>query len=451
MNNNYTESIFTNFENNNFIATPIIVTCSLLILLINTTRSLFALGIMSPLGLASAQLIYYAISLLVMIFSLYALYSQHKLIGLNNIRKLFYINFVIYIAWLVPEVMVGKGNVTHFIYFALVPFSIFIFMQISSKFLKNLILLLALIASIVTIVDFILANNPFTNAFRETLRLAIDPGVLVQTRVGMFVRAVGITGSEHDTACMLVMMSSYILAMKQNAINKYFRVLLLYCCFLALIMTLSMANIIAMIVIVMFFFFHDILKKKFFNPTLIGIPVLIFLFSLTQVTFQGDTTYGERILPTNLIEAVVTKATAAGVIDKFLMREDGIDAFDLKEELSGIFLGHEKNDQWSWGKRLEIAAFRMVYTSGIIGYILTIAILFLPLFLYINSNRFTKNQMFPFLVPLLAGILTLWHYGSLIRAPNILLFFAIYGTCIRQYMLSGYFKHHINNNISAIN
>ncbi len=456
MNNKYTESTFKNFENNNFIATPIIVICSLLLLFVNTTRSLIALGLMAPLGLANAQLLYYAISLVVMMFSLFALYSQHKLICPSNIRKLFYINLVIYIAWLVPEVVVGKSNIAHFIYFALVPFSIFIFMQIPSKLLKKLILLLALIASIITIYDFILANNPLTNTFRENLRIAIDPGVLDQTHVGIFIRAVGITGSEHDTACMLVMMSTYILAMKQNEINEYFRVLLLYCCYLALFLTLSMANIIAMIVVTMFFFFHDSLKKKFFNPTLIGIPVLIFLFALTQVSFQGDATSGERIGPTNLIEAVAAKGTAEGVMDKFLMREMGYTdtgdkEFDLKVELAGIFLGHDSNSKYTWGKKLEFGIITIVYTSGIVGYISTIAILFLPLFLYINSNRFTKDQMFPFLVPLLAGILTLWHYGSVVRAPNIFLFFAIYGACIRQYMLSGYFKRHMNNKISATN
>ena len=99
---------------------------------------------------------------------------------------------------------------------------------------------------------------------------------------------------------MLVVLNTFLLAMKQNGMNKFFRISLLYITYIALLMTLSLANIIAMFVITMFFFFHDLRKKRFLNPTFIGIPFLIFLFSLTQVTSDlGNTASGENIAAGN--------------------------------------------------------------------------------------------------------------------------------------------------------
>jgi hypothetical protein len=441
--NSLSSGVFNRYEKVNLIASSFLGACALFLLLLNTTRSLFAIGLMPFLSLPNAQFVYFFSSTLVMAFSIYGLYFQHKLIYPNRIRKLFYLNLLIYIAWLVPEIIVGKSNVTHFISLGLVPFSIFIFMQIPSEKFKRLILSILFIASIVTIYDFLLANNPLTNEFRENLRLYIDPGVLAQTRVGIFVRAVGVTGNEHDTACMLVILNTFLLAMKQDGMNKVVRIFLLYITYIALIMTLSLANIIAMFVITIFFFFYNLKRKEFLNPTFIGIPFLILILSIAQVGSNlGNTTSGENLGPGNLVEALVYKSTAEGVMDIFLMSDFEV---DYMEEISGIFLGHDMNSDSSWGKKLEFAIFRLAYLSGIIGYLITLSILFFPLYLYLNSDKFTKSQMLPYLMPLLAGILTLWHYGSLIRPPNIFLFFAIYGICIRQYLLALSLRDYIKN------
>ena len=143
-------------------------------------------------------------------------------------------------------------------------------------------------------------------------------------------------------------------------------------------MTLSLANIIAMFVITMFFFFHDLRKKRFLNPTFIGIPFLIFLFSLTQVTTDlGNTASGENIGPGNLLEAIVYKSTAEGVMEAFLLSEIEI---NYMEELRGIFLGHDLNSNYSWGSNLEFAILRLAYLSGIVGYLVTLAIFFFHYF-----------------------------------------------------------------------
>ena len=177
MSNDYTGNIFDNFEKVNLVAAPLLLLGTLFLLLLNTTRSLFAIGLMTTIGLSDAQLVYFFSSILVMLLSLYGLYSQHHLIIPNNLRKLFYLNLLIYISWVIPELIAGRSNVTHFISLGLLPFSIFIFMLVPSYLFKRLILLILLIASMVTIYDFILANNPLTNTYRENIRLFIDPGV----------------------------------------------------------------------------------------------------------------------------------------------------------------------------------------------------------------------------------------------------------------------------------
>ena len=78
----------------------------------------------------------------------------------------------------------------------------------------------------------------------------------------------------------------------------------------------------------------------------------------------------------------------------------------------------------------EFAIIRMVFEQGIIHFLLILFILFYPLYLIYKNNIQITTIMLPLISALLVGILSLWHYGSVFRITNEVLFWAFYGILV---------------------
>ena len=131
------------------------------------------------------------------------------------------------------------------------------------------------------------------------------------------------------------------------------------------------------------------MNKQVFKKTIMFLPHEASYLAALEKYPDLDTYASKKnvifVGPGNLLEAIVYKSTAEGVMEAFLLSEIEI---NYMEELRGIFLGHDLNSNYSWGSNLEFAILRLAYLSGIVGYLVTLAIFFFPLFLY-------KNDIFP--------------------------------------------------------
>ena len=56
-----------------------------------------------------------------------------------------------------------------------------------------------------------------------------------------------------------------------------------------------------------------------------------------------------------------------------------------------------------------------------------------PVYNYLNNKR--NNTNLYSVIAVFVAILTLWHYGSLVRSTSIFIFYAIYSISVRNYSL----------------
>ena len=189
--------------------------------------------------------------------------------------------------------------------------------------------------------------------------------------------------------------------------------------------------------------------KDYFRTALIAVPLGIFIFyySLTPGDITKDSDF-------NIIEGVYLKISpAAGDWSAMLTQEtddsrlaqDGTlvcyywqkNCSFLFNEFGGLIMGHEGATQMGEiGRIIEVGLLRHTWESGLITTLCFYFILIFPILLYFRADKFTQRQMFPYVCAVAAGILTLWHAGSIFRTSNIFIFYAFYGASIRQYIVS---------------
>ena len=93
-----------------------------------------------------------------------------------------------------------------------------------------------------------------------------------------------------------------------------------------------------------------------------------------------------------------------------------------------------------YGRITEIGLLRMMWETGFTSFLCFLLVIFFPALLYFTSDNFTRRAMFPYFCAVVTGLATLIHYGALFRTTNIFIFYAFYGACIRQYLISKAFK-----------
>ena len=89
----------------------------------------------------------------------------------------------------------------------------------------------------------------------------------------------------------------------------------------------------------------------------------------------------------------------------------------------------------SVGLWTELAFVKILFEYGILHTIIIFLLLSMPCILYLFKKHYmNKLEIFPYVIAIFIGFLTLWHYGSVVRTTNIFGFFAIYGQFIRMYV-----------------
>jgi len=462
---NYKKSLspFDAYENSHMRGSGGFIIIASLILVLSITRGLIVIFFDGALESAD---IYNLVFLACLIYTTYCFFDQQRLKYPQTLRLFLYLNLIFYVVWFLPEILATR-DLKFFLICSVIPFTMFGFMQIPSKYIRRLLIFLLFLISSSVIIDFVMSNIPALELrdYRESLRLMINPSQIAPTRVGVLLRSVGLTGSEHETSSLLVMLLAFVLALKEKYISKKTRTVVFYLGLLAILSTLSTTNTIISLVSIVLITFYYLKRKQYFQTFLVGMPMIIFIFyfTLSVQKVEGEVNMIDDL---NIIDAVWVKISPATAdwatflttsTDDSRLAQDGTlvcyywqkNCSYIFNEFGGLLIGHEGATQMGeFGRITEIGLLRMMWETGLTSFLCFLLVLFFPPLLYFYSDEFTRKAMFPYFCALTAGIFTLLHYGALFRTSNIFLFYALYGACIRQYIISLNFKHKFADKLS---
>tara|TARA_Y100000590_G_scaffold365998_1_gene425128 strand:+ start:171 stop:1565 length:1395 start_codon:yes stop_codon:yes gene_type:complete len=409
--------------------------------------------------------IYNLVFLVCLIYTIYCFFDQQRLQYPQVLRLFLYLNLIFYTVWFLPEILATQ-DIKFFLVCSTIPFAMFGFMKIPSKYFIRLLIFFLFLLSFTTIIDFVMSNIPSLQLrdYREELRLMINPDQKAPTRVGILLRTVGITGSEHETSCLLAMLVAFVLALEEKHISKKTRSIAFYLGLIAIGVTLSTANTVVALVSIVLITFYYFRRKRYFQTILVVIPAIIFIFYLS-LSFQKINGNVNLVEDLNFIDAIWVKISpttgnwgtllTTNIDDSRMGQEATLVCYYWQKgcsyifnEFGGLIIGHQNSTKMAeFGRITEIGLLRMMWETGLTSFLCFLLVLFFPIILYFNSDTFTRKSMFPYFCALTTGIFTLLHYGAIFRTTNIFLFYALYGACIRQYIISINFKQKFVNKV----
>ena len=429
---------FSFIEKNEKIATQLKISIALIILVVSLLRGFFPILLE---GLVDAKLIYFSLSGSILVYVLTFIKASNYSILPSRLIYILLLNLLFYISWLIVD-LIGEVNVFFFFALAIFPFLIVIYSKVPSLYFNRIIFLLTPIIAGALIFDYLLANGYILNGnlgfdLREELRAIIVPEPPDPSHTanpfnkinGTTYRAVGLTGEEHESASILVMLSVFLLAANNQMLHLKFRILLLAMTYLALIATASAANIVMTIfasLIVIAYKFISMPKNSFL---ILATVLIIIIFSSSYFPSFIDflSIPFSRLNNLEAIGIMFGQQLESNFIDEFI----------------GLIVGHTRQLELSvWGPITEIAYFRILYTAGLPAFIVTNILWCIPFFYLCKADEYTREKMFAYVAAVYAGLFTLAHYGTLLRMTNIILFYSFFGMSIRMYVLSTDF---INN------
>jgi len=357
---------------------------------------------------------------------------------LNTYLKLLIINVIFGLIWCIAEITIFGyriGPIRIFLFYFIVPFCVLSFIRAKDSYITATIYFIAIIVSISCIIQFIISNffpgppiglqimrGPLM-AIIPDFRLFEETGVMY-SHVGPLYRAHGITGHYHDSGNILTMASVYCVGHTLYKKTNIFTIFLSVVILLGLLSTLSIANIFAAIIgitIISLFSYRGLFKRIF-------IIVVIGYALLFNSTFQS-TQDQFRVTAIDVFSSLNLE-TSGGKMEAML----NVGSSDTSERIISMLFGHERSSGISnMGYYSEISFVIMLMEFGIVTFILLMMVLCFPIYIYFISNKKLRNEMWIPFVTVCTGILTLWHYGSLLRSTSIFLFFAFYSMVIKKY------------------
>ncbi|MDC0377896.1 hypothetical protein OAM76_01650 [Flavobacteriaceae bacterium] len=396
------------------------------ILLLSTLRGFFFL----VSGLPPTQILYFLSTLL--IFILIFLFSNpirfYKYDNYHLFKNLIYLNLFTGFFWFIIELFLSGFSTSlgrEFLMIFFAPISILIFLNLNYKTILYSVYIIVFIISISCIVDFWISNvfpgYPLGIELKNYYLWKAIPSTteIVPARIGAMIRAHGITGSYHDSANILTFCSIFIAGnlffKKQKRILNAF---LLFVSITALISTLSLANIIACFIGLI------ILNFSIYKGLVLRTTLSFFVFILIIYFFESFFDISKYVLP---------QLDPSGVKMQAMLISGESNIF---QNIVTILIGHESSTGISdLGYFSEIAFVVLLMKYGILVFLPFMLVLTLPIYLYLKSSKTFRKTIFVETLTLSIAVLTLWHYGSLVRSTSIFLFYALYSIVIKNHYL----------------
>jgi hypothetical protein len=368
------------------------------------------------------NIIYGTTTILVIILSIYALINsfKNKNIDIKYNNLLFY-NLILYSLYIIIELLF-KFNIDVSVFnYTLLPYLVFITIKIKEKYLIFILAFSTILYSIFTFYDFYLSNFLFNKEMASYYQQLFRPATYETfSRTGEFVRPGGILGSAHDTGNIFGIMSIFFFC--KYVLEKNHNLLFIFLFFVSvtsLLLSQSATNILSCIfvIFVIFIFFIRKYTVKLISALLLGILFSFIILFLINYLIPLD----------NLGEILSIWTSRTSTDGDWQGMVNGFQFFHFLDFFHLIF-GHASISNSNLINS-EVAFIKILFDIGIFGFIYLFLIVTYPL--RFNSTNLNFEKMYPPFFSILFSIVSLIHYGSIFRMPNIL-FLIILNTLIFQ-------------------
>ena len=378
-------------------------------------------------GRLSTQLFYYGVTTFCISVSLIGMIrKKNQIIGGKMLHRILLINLLVYICWIVIEMLLGGDieSISYFLRMALIPFLIYMFLDIDENVLIRMLLVVSVIVSVSCIIDFVLLNTTIITNGRDyclaSQRLLRQNGKPILHNVASVYRAMGVTGDSYDSGNIMAILAPFWFGMLVTRKSRYLMVFVPVF-FISLLMTFSVSNIIAAFVGVAVIIIY---KMRYLKPRDILFTVytciagyLIYLVTSHFFNFNWSllTTWTRKFQ-----KAELESMTALGTSDYF-------------SDIFMFFAGHNRAAIISNVPSVtEFAVLKMAYNSGFFVLMMSLLLMLYPVLCFFKSPKHTRERMLPATIAVGVGVLSLWHYGSVLRSTSIFLFYAMFAIAIKN-------------------
>lgn len=396
----------------------------LTVLVLSISRGLIAL----LMGGMSTELLYYGVTTFGVAVSLLGVTRRKMhILGGKTLYHILIINLLAYVYWIVADLLLGGGteSIVYFIHMALVPFIIYMFLNVDEKVLMRLLFVVSVIVAASCVLDFILLNTTIIANGRElyfSYASAIrQDNMPIGSHIGHVYRAGGITGNMHDSGNLMAMLVVFWFGIIMTRRRVRYVIISMPIFIVALLMTFSVSNILAAFVGIGVIIIYQMRFIKLRNISVI-ISVLIL----------GAAVYllGEYLLKFNWSLIIGWTAKFRPAQWEAITRIGGSDFW---RDFFMFFAGHNFTAKISNVSFVtEFAVLQMAYNSGFFVLVISLLLMLQPVFSFFKSSRLTRKMMLPAVAAVSVGILSLWHYGSVLRSTNIFLFYTMFAIAIQN-------------------
>jgi hypothetical protein len=425
-----------------------------LIIIFASTRGAFVYHLNLP-----SNLIYLASSFLLLsagVLSLRTMLLDRLL--LSSLKKAIIFYFCIMSLYCTIFVFFSKLSAISTLYYFVIFPIIFKLIRFDLKSLKMIVHSITIITAIGVVYFYYLGLNFNALAIEEAVRI-LRPSYgpykefLGYSRIGDNILSIGYQASHHDAANILIMCAIFYLSIAINSLKKFIEllsILIFFLLVLIILLTGSVANIIVMTMVSSLGLVFYIRKYILLVPIIVTLT-LVYLPLISEY-FSDYTYFIEKL---NYCQSCMGTGIEKGGMFAVLNIES------LYASLITIFFG--------FGDLLrtpfvitEVGFLRALNNIGIIPFTLLMFIMMSPfyyaysfhrnnirgakkiintnshisIFKFIQSSKVRTQRLYVISLPVLAGILTLLHYGSLFRVTSIGLFCVFIAISLKEYLLS---------------
>ena len=379
-------------------------------------------------GRISTQLFYYGLSALCVSISLLGITrKRNQFFAGRTLYQILMVNLLVYIIWLATELLLCSeaDSITYFLYMALVPFIIYLFLDVNEEILSKMIFIVSVIVSISCVIDFILLNTDYIpngkDYYIASQRLLRQDGKPLFYHVAFVYRAMGILGYSYDSGNFLAIASVFWFGMLVTRKIPWYQIVFIPIFFIALLMTFSVSNIAAAFVGVVAIILYKVRSLKFKNILMTsGACIAAYILYFVIDHFYSFNWSLLLIWTKKFNHFELEKMTALGTTDFFA-------------DVFMFIVGHARILKISNVPfTTEYAILQMAYHSGFFTWMITLLLILYPILCFAKSSRHKRKKMLPAVAAVAVGVLSLWHYGSVFRSTNIFLFYAMYTIAIRN-------------------
>lgn len=398
---------------------------ALAVLVLSISRGLIALLV----GGIPTQLLYYGVTTFGIAVSLLGTTRKKtQIVGGRNLHRILMINLWLYTFWIGIEMLLGgeMEQILCFSQMALIPFIIYLFLDVDEKVLLRIIFVLSVIVAGSCVLDFILLNTDIVangkDLYLGYASVIRQDGIPLWQRVGFIDRATGITGSMHDTGNLMAMLSVFWFGIIMTRKGFRYVIVLMPIFIVALLMTMSVSNIFAGCAGLMAIIVYQAGISRLRNVSVI-ISVFIvgcIMYLLIDHFFSFDwslmTMLAVKLQSYEEWEAMQAMGGSDWIADIFM-----------------LFCGHNDTIKISNISFITECGFvKMAYSSGLFLLIISLLLMLYPVLCFLKSSRYARSMMLPATAAVAVGVLSLWHYGSVLRSTNIFLFYALFAMAIQN-------------------